>query len=446
MISIIPFIYSISYVDIFGEYSLVKEITGVGAQGSPQYITLDLDNRFFYISVYGSSGEIVVINARTNNIEYSIPLGQNSAHYVSDLIYNPITQKVYVLNSGFNSTEFFNQVSVIDPLTRQVVDIIPIGEIPGKITVDPISGTMYATSLGSNEVYVINTSHSIVDTISIPIPYGITYNLDRNLVYVTSYEFNSNNGHVYVIDPTTSSVVEIITVGNLPAQGIDYNPTTDKVYVSNIRSSSISVIDGSTNKLINDIPVGAFPAEIMHNSYDGNMYVTNLNSQSISVINSENDSIKDNIQSLGVYDIEVDTSTGFIYLTSHSDFSVYVIKEIKPSGTCPEENLKHWDKIIFKITSRALATTLNLPLNSELDIKIQDSPVDVVDIKNEIALFLNIPASTQNRNSLEVVDVDYDIACKPSEPIGKKSLDSLSMTNQSQVFFPSENLTATTLG
>ena len=443
MISIIPFIYSISYVDIFGEYSLVKEITGVGAQGSPQYITLDLDNRFFYVSVTGSSGEIVVINARTNTIEDSIPLGQNSAHYVSDLIYNPITQKVYVLNSGFNATGFFNQVSVIDPITRQVVDTIPIGEIPGKITVDPLSGTMYATSLGSNEVYMINTSHSIVHTISVPIPYGITYNLDRNLVYVTSYEFNSNNGHVYVIDPTTSSVVDIITVGNLPAQGIDYNPTTDKVYVSNIRSSSISVIDGSTNKLINDIPVGAFPSEIMHNSYDGNMYVTNLNSQSISVLNSENDSIKDNIQSLDVWDFEVDTSTGFIYLTSLSDFSVYVIKEIKPSETCPDENSKHWDKIIFKITSRALATTLNLPFNSELDIKIQDSPVDVVDIKNEIALFLNIPTTTQNRNSLEIVDVDYDIVCTPSEPIGK-SLDSLSMTNQSKGFLPT-NLTSATL-
>jgi hypothetical protein len=133
-------------------------------------------------------------------------------------------------------------------------------------------------------------------------------------------------------------------------------------------------------------------------------------------------------------------------LTSHSDSSVYVIKEIKPSGTCPDENLKHWDKIIFKITSRALANTLNLPLNSELDIKIQDSPVDVVDIKNEIALFLNIPTSAQNRNSLEVVNVAYDIACTPSEPIGKKSLDNLSMTNQSQGFLPSENLTAATLG
>jgi hypothetical protein len=185
----------------------------------------------------------------------------------------------------------------------------------------------------------------------------------------------------------------------------------------------------------------------MHNSYDGNMYVTNLNSQSISVLDSENDSIKDNIQSLGVWDMEVDTSTGFIYLTSLSDFSVYVIKEIKPSGTCPDENSQHWDKIIFKITSRALATTLNLPLNSELDIKIQDSPVDVIDIKNEIALFLNIPISAQNRNSLEVVDVDYDVACTPSEPIGK-SLDSgsMRMTNQSQGFLPSENLTAVTLG
>ena|SRR5215212_9031285 len=436
MISIVPLIYNIDILDVFGEYSLVKKIPIVGTSGGPVYITYDQQNGLFFVSTYGSSGQIFVINSRTNDILSNFTLGQNTVNYVSDLAYNPITQKVYVLNSGFNFTgSFFHQISIIDPSTRNVVDVIPIGVNPAKIAVDPISGTMYVTALGANKVYIINSSHSIVNTISIPTPYGITYNFKNDLVYVNSYEYYSNNGHVYVIDPKISSIIKIIKVGNLPAEGISSHPAYGKVYVSNIRSSSVSVIDSATNTLVNDIPVGAYPSEIFYNSYDGNMYINNLNSPSISVLNSKTDTIKDSIKSLTIGDIAVDTSTGFIYLTNDNQRSIYVLKEIKQSSTCPIENQKHWDKIIFRITSPDIASTLNLPLNSELDIKIQDSPLNVSDLKEKIIAFLNLPSSEENRNAIDILNVDYDVVCSISEPIMKP------IKGQNKLFSPTENLT-----
>jgi len=440
MISIVTLIYNIDIVDVFGEFSLVKKIPIIGTSGGPVYITYDQLHRLFFVSTYGFSGQIFVISGRTNDVIDTFTLGQNTINYVTDIAYNPITQKIYVLNSGFNftSSSSFHQISVIDPSTRKIVDVIPIGINPTKIAIDPISGNMYVTS-SADTVYMINTSHSIVNTVSIPAPVGVTYNFKNDLVYVSSYEYYSNNGHVYVIDPRIASIIKIIKVGNLPFDGISSHPTNGKVYVSNIRSSSVSVIDGTTNTLINDIPVGIQPSEIFYNSYDGNMYITHRSSSTVSVINSKIDTIKESIPIL-TSDIAVDTSTGFIYLTSDNQKSIYVLKEIKQSSTCPIENQKHWDKIIFRITSPDIASTINLPLNSELDIKIQDSPLKVSDLKEKVITFLNLTSSEENRNAIEIIDVDYDVVCSISQPIMKSD------ENESKLFTPTENLTKLLIG
>lgn len=85
--------------------------------------------------------------------------------------------------------------------------------------------------------------------------------------------------------------------------------------------------------------------------------------------------------------------------------------------TCVGGNIKHFDKIIFKIMrdpDRQLGAIV--PLKTELDIKVEDDPAALTDVKQVIRTWLEdkgLSASSTNL-VIEIVDVDYAIACVPS--------------------------------
>jgi YVTN family beta-propeller protein len=56
-----------------------------------------------------------------------------------------------------------------------------------------------------------------------------------------------------------AAVIATIPVGMNP-DGLRVDPTTHKVYVTNLNSGTVSLIDGATNPVIATIPVGAAPA------------------------------------------------------------------------------------------------------------------------------------------------------------------------------------------
>jgi hypothetical protein len=68
-------------------------------------------------------------------------------------------------------------------------------------------------------------------------------------------------------------------------------------------------------------------------------------------------------------------------------------------------NIQHWDKIIFFIRSPDLAQKANLPMNTELDIKVLDDPTKVSDIRLKVLTFLNQPNAP--RDSIQILYVRY---------------------------------------
>jgi hypothetical protein len=100
-----------------------------------------------------------------------------------------------------------------------------------------------------------------------------------------------------------------------------------------------------------------------------------------------------------------------------------------PAGICPNENIQHWDKIVFSIKNRDLAEKLNLTANTELDIKVLDDPASVADIKQKVLDFLNTPYCA-SRKSVVILDVEYAISCSaptPSVPPTKLTSESISL-------------------
>src|SRR5215210_6436062 len=69
-----------------------------------------------------------------------------------------------------------------------------------------------------------------------------------------------------------------------------------------------------------------------------------------------------------------------MYVTNFSSDTVFVIDiGSNAQRICAKENIQHWEKIVFKVTSVHIASSANLPVDSELDIKVLDNPKEVSD-------------------------------------------------------------------
>ena len=96
-------------------------------------------------------------------------------------------------------------------------------------------------------------------------------------------------------------------------------------------------------------------------------------------------------------DDAVTSGGAFIETAADGKGTATAIKDIikncgKPfEPDCKQENIQHWDKIIFKINSTEFAKRLGLPYDSELDVKVLDNPKEVADIKKKVFTFLGFP-------------------------------------------------------
>src|SRR5207245_2494375 len=68
---------------------------------------------------------------------------------------------------------------------------------------------------------------------------------------------------------------------------------------------------------------------------------------------------------------------------------------------CPPKNVQHWDKIVFSIMSPDLGNRVNLPVSSELNIKVLDDPITVADLKQKLLTSLNVP--DEPRTSIQII-------------------------------------------
>jgi YVTN family beta-propeller protein len=142
-----------------------------------------------------------------------------------------------------------------------------------------------------SSISVINTTTDNFDAI-IPIgnnPKAIIYNSANDLMYVT----NSNTGIISIINTTTNLITDTINIGNFLGtglSGIEINPINNTIYVTNSGLNIISLINGTSNTVIGNISqtIGKFfsPDGIAYNYDNDNLYVTNKGSDTVSVINS----------------------------------------------------------------------------------------------------------------------------------------------------------------
>lgn len=382
----------------------------------PCCITYNPDNNKLYVSLTNNAF-LSVIDGSTNTVVGNIP-----TPFPNGNAFSPVDHMIYVTNYWDGT------VTKVDPLTDTVVGTIPLGNNqtfigPMFIAVNTFNGMLYVgTNTGT--VYVVNPfTSTIVTTIPVNFPTGgMAFNPFNGMLYVTLPQ-NSPSDTVAVINTSTNALVTNIPIESAPF-GVTVNPSNGMVYVAS-EHAAVTVIT-SSNTVAATITPPTVGSEVLHphgitfNPDNGKVYVSGITGgihDYVFAIDSTHSISGSPIQVGSVsHEIDYDSSNRNLYVTHWGSNSVSVISTSptspQPSLICPESNIQHWDKIEFSIVSPALAQSLNLTANTELDIKVLDDPHKVADLKQKVLNFLLVPNAP--KSAIKIIDVEYGIICGTS--------------------------------
>lgn len=238
---------------------------------------------------------------------------------------NPVTNKVYVANSGDAS------VSVANPTTGTVIRV-GVGMTPVGVAINPVTNKIYVANSGDNSVSVIDgATNSVTRVIVGTRPRALAVNEVTNKIYVA----NNGNNSVSVINGANNAVTAV-TVGTSPT-ALALNVSTNKVYVANSGSASASVIDGATNQVAM-VSVGANPVSVAVNAVTNKIYVANQGANNVSRIDGTNNTVTAAIVGRGPVAVTVDPASNVVYVANNVDGSISVLDETahtnssRPSG------------------------------------------------------------------------------------------------------------------
>ncbi|MFB5600956.1 MAG: beta-propeller fold lactonase family protein, partial [Nitrososphaeraceae archaeon] len=207
---------------------------------------------------------------------------------------------------------------------------------PYGMTFDSDNNLLYVSNSGIlnnvGSISVINTTNNNIDAI-IPVgnnPQAVAYNSANDFLYVV----NSNSGTISVINTTTNLLIDSINIGNFLGtglSGIAVNPINNTIYVTNSGLNTISLINGSSNTVIGNISqfTGKFfsPNGIAYNYDNGNLYITNRGSDTVSVINSTTNTLVDIITTGGIAPTSIiyNAVNNYLYVANTGSDTVSII-------------------------------------------------------------------------------------------------------------------------
>ena len=137
--------------------SVIKNIpVGIG----PENIAYNSENNDMYVT-NPESNTISIIDDSSNKVRSNIHLS-----WPSGITFNPSNNYLYVTHLSDYTSESF--VYVINSLTNEVIDTVPVGIGPENIAYNSENNDMYVTNAISNTVSVFNSStNEVIKTISV---------------------------------------------------------------------------------------------------------------------------------------------------------------------------------------------------------------------------------------------------------------------------------------
>ena len=231
---------------------------------NPRYMSFA--NGKGYVTNWGDGGTestdyLAVINLEDNSVETTISIAKGSERILT------INDKLYVAHQGGFGVE--NKVSVINPTTQLVEQIIEVGDVPNSLLVK--DGFLYVLCSGKPSWYPVQTdgrlvkidlaTNTIVSTLEFPEMHP--NNLEINAAATHFFYTVDENIYTISIDATT---LPTAAVCSLSAQGVygiyGMDLIDDKIYVAdagNYASPGTVYIFSTAGILLQDFTVGVIP-------------------------------------------------------------------------------------------------------------------------------------------------------------------------------------------
>jgi len=234
-------------------------------------------------------------------------------------------------HSGAFTSAIPPQSDVSPACTNCVIANVPVGSYPSGVTYDTGARAAYVTNYLSNNVSVISdSSNSVVDTIPVASPGGVTYDPARGEVFVADYDYESG-GNVSVISDATNKVVATIPVGDEP-RALAYDPPMGEIFVADQGSGgpvpygNVSVISDTTDRVVATIPVGLGTGALAYDGSNGDIYVADYNSNQVAVLAPTTNTVLTTIPvGEGPSGVAYDPADGDVYVTNGGVTNVSVI-------------------------------------------------------------------------------------------------------------------------
>lgn len=209
------------------------------------------DGKELWTALMMPEGKVKIFDANTFVLQKSITVGQMPA----EITFSEDGKKAFVAN-GMSNT-----VSVIDAITKQVIDTIktgdePVGAWPG------MGGMMYVDNEEGESISIINSMTNMMeDTIHLGFMPGMAVkNTSMNQMWVS----DPVNSKIHYWNKTESGLVHQgeVTVGE-GAHAIAFSRDGKKCYVTNQLEGTVSVVDVELKSELLKIPVGVKPNGIV---------------------------------------------------------------------------------------------------------------------------------------------------------------------------------------
>ena len=211
------------------------------------------DGKEIWTSQMETEGKVLVYDAQSYMLKKVINVGKEPA----EVTFSANGTKAYVANGGNDN------VMVINPITKERVATIPVGDNPVAAWVGQ-DNKMYVDNEDGQSVSVIDViSNTVVQTIVLGfMPGSVAHNAFKNELWVT----DPDNGkvHYWTFNSGTNTWVHGNAFSTGPgAHAIAFTKDGGTAYVTNQLAKNVSVIDASNHTKIKDITVGTKPNGIL---------------------------------------------------------------------------------------------------------------------------------------------------------------------------------------
>ena len=241
-------------------------------------VPLNINYAAAYV-VNGNSNNISVIKLSDNTVSETISL--NGSTFPHHIYINPAKTKLAVAitskdlsggHSGHGGSLSGQKIQIIDAVTGNIDKEIAVAKLPHNASYNQAGDELWIPQGDSVQgtVLVYKTSDwTLLNTINVgKLPSEVTFANDGSKVYVA----NTKDGSVSIINPSTKSVIQTVSVGVMPVGA--WPASNGKMYADNEGSQTVSEIDVLTNSVTATINLGFKPGYVAYNSSNSELWVT----------------------------------------------------------------------------------------------------------------------------------------------------------------------------